>query len=82
MCWIYSKLPRSPHGADWDFAAVTGRPLAVSPLLSEYVLGLARNTISVEARGVNFAEETRVAESLDRLIAFTGRRGREQAAMD
>lgn len=54
----------------------------MSPLLSEYVLGLARNTISVEARGVNFAEETRVAESLDRLIAFTGRRGREQAAMD
>jgi len=56
----------------WGFAVVTGRPLAVSPVLWEYVLGPARNTISVEARGMNFAQETLVDESavsLDRLIA-------------
>lgn len=60
----------------WDFATATGQELAVSPVLSEYVLGLARNTISPEMRGSSFAEETLVDESaasLDRLIAFTGR---------
>jgi uncharacterized protein (TIGR03086 family) len=60
----------------WDFAAATGQKLEVSPALSDYVLGLARNTISPQMRGASFAEETVVgesAESLDRLIAFTGR---------
>lgn len=44
--------------------------------LDEYVLGLARTTISPEIRRASFAEETLVDESagsLDRLIAFTGR---------
>jgi uncharacterized protein (TIGR03086 family) len=60
----------------WDFATATGQELAVSPVLSEYVLGLARNTISPQMRGKSFAEETLVDESaasLQRLIAFTGR---------
>lgn len=60
----------------WDFATAMGQELVVSPVLSDYVLGLARNTISPEMRGTSFAEETLVDESaasLDRLIAFTGR---------
>lgn len=60
----------------WDFASATGRVLEVAPELSEYVLGLARNTIAPGMRGRTFAEETLVeesAESLDRLVAFTGR---------
>ncbi|ALE06975.1 ArsR family transcriptional regulator [Arthrobacter sp. ERGS1:01] len=60
----------------WDFATATGRPLDVAPMLSDYVLGLARNTIAPSMRGHSFAEETLVeesAESLDRLVAFTGR---------
>jgi uncharacterized protein (TIGR03086 family) len=59
-----------------DFAIASGQDLVVSPVLSEYVLGLARNTISPQMRGGSFAEETLVDESagsLDRLIAFTGR---------
>jgi uncharacterized protein (TIGR03086 family) len=60
----------------WDFAKATGQELTVSPVLSDYVLGLARNTISPQMRGKSFAEETLVDESaasLERLIAFTGR---------
>ncbi|MFI5086118.1 MAG: TIGR03086 family metal-binding protein, partial [Actinomycetales bacterium] len=60
----------------WDFATATGRVLEVSPVLSGYVLGLARNTIQPGMRGRSFAAETLVeesAESLDRLVAFTGR---------
>ncbi|WP_449372616.1 TIGR03086 family metal-binding protein [Arthrobacter psychrolactophilus] len=60
----------------WDFAAATSRTLEVSSVLSEYVLGLARNTIVPSMRGRSFAEETLVeesADSLDRLVAFTGR---------
>ena len=60
----------------WDFATATGQELAVSPVLSDYVLGLARNTISPQMRGTSFAEETLVDESaasMDRLVAFTGR---------
>jgi uncharacterized protein (TIGR03086 family) len=60
----------------WDFATATGQRLTVSPVLSDYVLGLARNTISAQMRGTSFAEETLVDESaasLERLIAFTGR---------
>jgi uncharacterized protein (TIGR03086 family) len=60
----------------WDFATATGQELAVSPVLSDYVLGLARNTISPQMRGKNFAEETLVEESaasMERLVAFTGR---------
>lgn len=60
----------------WDFATATGRTLDVAPVLSDYVLGLARNTIAPSMRGHSFAKETLVeeaAESLDRLVAFTGR---------
>jgi uncharacterized protein (TIGR03086 family) len=60
----------------WDFAKATGQELTVSPVLSDYVLGLARNTISPQMRGTSFAEETLVDESaasMERLIAFTGR---------
>ncbi|WP_425861954.1 TIGR03086 family metal-binding protein [Arthrobacter sp. TWP1-1] len=60
----------------WDFATATGQPLEVSPILSDYVLGLAQNTITPGMRGHSFADETLVeesAESLDRLVAFTGR---------
>lgn len=60
----------------WDFATATGQELAVSPVLSDYVLGLARNTISPRMRGKSFAKETLVDESaasLHRLVAFTGR---------
>lgn len=60
----------------WDFAEANGQGLTVSPVLSDYVLGLARNTISPQMRGTSFAEETLVDESaasMERLIAFTGR---------
>lgn len=60
----------------WDFATATSRTLEVAPVLSEYVLALARNTIAPSMRGASFAEETLVEESaasLDRLVAFTGR---------
>ena len=55
---------------------IPGRPLKVAPVRSDYVLGLAGNTIAPGMRGHSFAEETLVeesAESLDRLVAFTGR---------
>lgn len=60
----------------WDFAKATGQELTVSAVLSDYVLGLARNTISPQMRGTSFADETLVDESaasMERLIAFTGR---------
>lgn len=60
----------------WDFATATGQDLDVSPVLSDYVLGLAHNTISSQMRGKSFADETLVEESaasMDRLVAFTGR---------
>ncbi len=61
----------------WDLAAATGQTIDVAPVLSDYVLGLARTTISPQVRaGGSFAEAAIVHESaasLDRLIAFTGR---------
>ncbi len=60
----------------WDLATATGQEIAVSPVLTDYVLGLARNTISPQARGTSFAAEVMIADSaasLERLIAFTGR---------
>ncbi|GAA1860797.1 TIGR03086 family metal-binding protein [Paeniglutamicibacter psychrophenolicus] len=60
----------------WDLATATGQSLQVHPGLSDYVLGLARNTISPQMRGNSFADETLVDESaasLERLVAFTGR---------
>ncbi|MBV1779725.1 TIGR03086 family protein [Paeniglutamicibacter sp. ABSL32-1] len=60
----------------WDLATATGAKIEVAPGLSDYVLSLARNTISPQMRGASFAEETLVDESaasLERLVAFTGR---------
>lgn len=60
----------------WDFAKATGQELTVSPVLADYVLGLARNTISSHQRGGDFAPGTLVDESaasMERLVAFTGR---------
>ena len=61
----------------WDFAVATGHDLEVSPVLSEYVLGLAHNTITASLReNGSFGAAITVqesAESLKRLIAFTGR---------
>lgn len=63
------------HG--WDYAAATKHPIDVSDSLAHYVLGLAHNVISPQARAtVGFADEITVpddAPALDRLIAFTGR---------
>ncbi|WP_422934426.1 TIGR03086 family metal-binding protein [Sinomonas sp. P47F7] len=61
----------------WDYATALGRKLDVSAEVSEYVLGLAKATISDQVRaGGSFADATIVEESahaLDRLVAFTGR---------
>ena len=60
----------------WDLATATGAKIEVAPGLSDYVLSLARNTISPQMRGASFAEETLIDESaasLERLVAFTGR---------
>ncbi len=67
----------------WDAATATGRALEVPPALSGYVLELARNTIQSGMRGKSFAAETLVdesAESLERLVAFTGRQPRHPQA--
>jgi len=61
----------------WDFAVATGRNLDVSPVLSDYVLGLAHNTITTPLReNGSFGAAVTIdesAESLKRLIAFSGR---------
>lgn len=61
----------------WDLAVASGQELVVAPALSDYVLELARTTISPQVRANgSFSEATVVGESaasLDRLIAFTGR---------
>jgi uncharacterized protein (TIGR03086 family) len=63
------------HG--WDYAAATKHPIDVAESLADYVLGLAKNVISPEARAsVGFADPVAVSDdapALDRLIAFTGR---------
>ena len=61
----------------WDFAVATGQNLEVSPVLSDYVLGLAHKTITAPFReNGSFGAAVTIeesAESLKRLIAFTGR---------
>lgn len=61
----------------WDFAKATGQELVVSDVVTDYVEGLARLTISEQVRANgSFATARPVAEtagSLERLIAFTGR---------
>lgn len=63
------------HG--WDFTQATGQKFEVHPGLAEYVLGLARQTVTQAQRdNGSFAPETIIAESassMDRLVAFTGR---------
>ncbi|MFE5836456.1 TIGR03086 family metal-binding protein [Arthrobacter sp. NPDC056493] len=61
----------------WDFATATGQEVVASDVVTDYVEGLAQQTISdqVRANG-SFAPAQPVAEtagSLERLIAFTGR---------
>jgi uncharacterized protein (TIGR03086 family) len=63
------------HG--WDFAVATGQKLSVSGEVSRYVLDLAHEVISPQARQSGlFARAVEVgpgAGILDRLIAFCGR---------
>jgi uncharacterized protein (TIGR03086 family) len=63
------------HG--WDFAQATGQPFAAPDQLSQYVLDVASQIITPEARaGGSFADPLETgpdAGTLDRLIAFTGR---------
>jgi uncharacterized protein (TIGR03086 family) len=65
------------HG--WDFAVATGQQFTVSDEVSNYVLDLAHEVITPQARqSGSFAQEVEVgpdAGILDRLIAFSGRTG-------
>jgi uncharacterized protein (TIGR03086 family) len=61
----------------WDFAVATGQQVTVSDEVSQYVLELAQQIISPQARqGGSFADAVELgpdADILHRLIAFTGR---------
>jgi uncharacterized protein (TIGR03086 family) len=63
------------HG--WDFAVATGQPFSVSDKVSHYVLDLAHEIISPQAReSGRFARAVEVGPDVDnlgRLIAFSGR---------
>ncbi len=60
-----------------DIAIATKQDLGISPILAEYILGLARETVVPEVRADGrFGPEVKLpadAPSLDRLLAFTGR---------
>jgi uncharacterized protein (TIGR03086 family) len=62
----------------WDYATATGRELTAPDSLSDYVMGLAKIIITPEGRiNVGFDDPIEVpadAGSLDRLIAYTGRK--------
>jgi uncharacterized protein (TIGR03086 family) len=62
----------------WDYAQATGQAMEPTPELSEYVLELARRTITPDGRSnVGFDMPVDVpddAPAFDRLLAFTGRR--------
>lgn len=62
----------------WDLATASGQQLVVAPALSDYILGLARQTITDATRGNGSfhpaIEVEESAASLPRLLAFTGRR--------
>ncbi|MBG6059002.1 uncharacterized protein (TIGR03086 family) [Cryobacterium sp. MP_M5] len=62
----------------WDLATATGQQLEVAPALSDYILSLARQTITDATRGNGSfhpaIEVEESAASLPRLLAFTGRR--------
>jgi len=61
----------------WDFASATGRKLAVSDEVANYVLGLAEQIVTPELRErAGFDPAVPIsgdAPVLDRLVAFTGR---------
>ena len=61
----------------WDFAQASSQDLEVSPALSDFVLGSAKEIIAPQMRdGDRFAAEVAVgpdADNLQRLVAFTGR---------
>ena len=61
----------------WDFAVATGQSVTVSEEVTHYVLDLAQQIISPQARhGGSFADAVEVGPDVDilgRLIAFTGR---------
>jgi uncharacterized protein (TIGR03086 family) len=63
------------HG--WDFAQAVGRPLSVTAVHADYVLGLARQIITPQSRlSAGFDDPVPIADAaaaLDRLVAFTGR---------
>lgn len=62
----------------WDYAAAVGREVNAPDSLSDYVMGLARNIITPQGRsraGFDDPIETPGdAGSLDKLLAFTGRK--------
>jgi uncharacterized protein (TIGR03086 family) len=61
----------------WDLAQATSQEVAASDTLSEYVLGLAKESIVPQMRdGDSFAEQVQTGPdtgALERLAAFTGR---------
>jgi len=62
----------------WDYAAAVGREVTAPDSLSDYVMGLARNVITPEGRSrAGFDDPIELpdeAGSLERLLAYTGRR--------
>jgi uncharacterized protein (TIGR03086 family) len=64
----------------WDYAKAVGREVTAPDSLSDYVLGLAKVIITPQGRtNVGFDDPIEVpadADTLDRLIAYTGRRPR------
>ena len=62
----------------WDYAAAVGREVHAPDSLTDYVLGMAYNIITPQGRTrAGFDEPVDIpadAGSLDRLLAFTGRR--------
>lgn len=62
----------------WDYAAAVGREVNAPDSLSDYVMGMARNIITPQGRArAGFDDPIDLpddAGSLDKLLAFTGRR--------
>lgn len=62
----------------WDYAAAVGREVNAPDSLSDYVMGLARNIITPQGRNnAGFDDPIAMPDdtgSLERLLAFTGRR--------
>src|SRR5690242_2860813 len=62
----------------WDYAAAVGREVNAPDSLSDYVMGLARNIITPQGRSnAGFDDPIEMpddARSLDKLLAYTGRR--------